>query len=197
MPKVAARPLARCSCRTLGFVLSFWEKLLFSHAFVGVSDFERALGFYSALLTCLGNDSRFCDRSRVWAGWQSAGEPRPLFLIGAPYDGTPHAQGNGQMVALGLIPTRCTTTTCAGEGVRQDLTPNTPTPNTSLAHTSPNASVHQPRSVCNQPAAAIVVRSHRCGPTICTPIGRPSGVVANGATVAGRPMKLARPAQAV
>jgi len=73
---------------------------LFSHVFVGVRDFERAFGFYSALMACLGNDPRFCDRTRPWAGWQSAGGPRPLFLIGKPYDGTPHAQGNGQMVAF-------------------------------------------------------------------------------------------------
>ena len=53
------------------------------------------------------------------------------------------------------------------------------------------------RSVCSQPAAVIVVRSPRCGPTICTPIGRPSRVVATGATVAGRPTKLARPAHAI
>jgi catechol 2,3-dioxygenase-like lactoylglutathione lyase family enzyme len=73
---------------------------LFSHVFVGVRDFERAFGFYSALMACLGNELRFCDRARPWAGWQSAGGPRPLFLIGTPHDGALHAQGNGQMVAF-------------------------------------------------------------------------------------------------
>jgi lactoylglutathione lyase len=43
---------------------------------------------------------RFCDRNRPWAGWQSPGIPRPLFLIGKPHDGQPHHRGNGQMVAL-------------------------------------------------------------------------------------------------
>ena len=73
---------------------------MFSHIFLGVSDFERALGFYNAVLTGLGLDARFCDRSRPWAGWQSAGEPRPLFLIGKPFDDKPPERGNGQMVAF-------------------------------------------------------------------------------------------------
>ena len=73
---------------------------MLSHVFVGVSDFERALVFYRALMACLGNDPRFCDHSRPWAGWQSPGGSRPLFLIGKPYDEEPHVQGNGQMVAF-------------------------------------------------------------------------------------------------
>ena len=39
------------------------------------------------------------------AGWQSRPDPRPLFLIGRPYNQQPHAPGNGQMVAF-LAPTR-------------------------------------------------------------------------------------------
>lgn len=73
---------------------------MFSHIFLGVADFERALGFYSAVLSGLGLEVRFCDRSRPWAGWQSAGEPRPLFLIGKPFDDKPPDCGNGQMVAF-------------------------------------------------------------------------------------------------
>ena len=73
---------------------------MFSHVFIGVGDFDRALAFYQPLLAALGLEARFCDRSRPWAGWQSPGQPRPLFLIGAPYDGEPHAAGNGQMTAL-------------------------------------------------------------------------------------------------
>jgi catechol 2,3-dioxygenase-like lactoylglutathione lyase family enzyme len=73
---------------------------MFSHIFVGVSDFERAHGFYSAVLSSIGLEARFCDRSRPWAGWQSAGESRPLFLIGKPFDENPHHRGNGQMVAF-------------------------------------------------------------------------------------------------
>ncbi len=72
---------------------------MFSHIFVGVSDFDRALAFYGPLLAALGLKLRFCDRERPWAGWQSNPGPRPLFLIGAPYDRMAPARGNGQMVA--------------------------------------------------------------------------------------------------
>lgn len=73
---------------------------MFSHVFVGVTDFERALAFYRALMPVLGIHERFCEPDRPWAGWQSNPEPRPLFLIGKPYDGRPHEVGNGQMVAF-------------------------------------------------------------------------------------------------
>ena len=74
---------------------------MLSHLFIGVSDFDRALAFYTPLMAALGNPPRFCDRSRPWAGWQSPGpQPRPLLLIGVPHDGQPHAPGNGQMTAL-------------------------------------------------------------------------------------------------
>jgi catechol 2,3-dioxygenase-like lactoylglutathione lyase family enzyme len=73
---------------------------MFSHIFVGVDDFDRALAFYEPLMVALGNVHRFTDRSRPWAGWQSAQGPRPLFLIGAPYDKMAHAPGNGQMTAF-------------------------------------------------------------------------------------------------
>jgi len=78
---------------------------MLSHIFVGVKDFPRALVFYRAVFAELGLPERFCDPKRPWAGWQSVPGPRPLFLIGTPYDGQPHAAGNGQMVAL-LAPTR-------------------------------------------------------------------------------------------
>lgn len=73
---------------------------MFSHVFLGVSDFERALLFYRALMDILGMEERFCDRERPWAGWQSHCGQRPLFLIGTPYDNQPHQCGNGQMVAF-------------------------------------------------------------------------------------------------
>ena len=78
---------------------------MFSHVFVGVSDFERALRFYRPLLASLEITLRFIDKSRPWAGWQSSPEVRPLFLIGRPYDEAGHVPGNGQMVAF-LAPTR-------------------------------------------------------------------------------------------
>lgn len=73
---------------------------MFSHVFVGVSDFERALAFYRPLMAALGITPRFCDAGRPWAGWQSTPGPRPLFLIGRPHDAMAHAPGNGQMTAF-------------------------------------------------------------------------------------------------
>jgi catechol 2,3-dioxygenase-like lactoylglutathione lyase family enzyme len=73
---------------------------LYSHIFVGVSDFECASAFYRAVLSALGLEERFCDESRPWAGWQVAPGQRPLFLIGKPYDGRAHEAGNGQLVAF-------------------------------------------------------------------------------------------------
>lgn len=73
---------------------------MFSDVFVGVSDFDRALAFYTPLMTALGIHSRFCDPARPWAGWQSDPGPRPLFLIGRPYDGQAPQPGNGHMTAF-------------------------------------------------------------------------------------------------
>ena len=73
---------------------------MLSHIFVGVKDFDRALGFYRALMPVLGVQERFCERQRPWAGWQSHPEPRPLFLIGKPNNEQSHDVGNGQMVAF-------------------------------------------------------------------------------------------------
>lgn len=73
---------------------------MFSHVFVGVTDFDRALAFYEPLMQVLDIEQRFCDPGRPWAGWQTPADVRPLFLIGAPYDGLMHEAGNGQMVAF-------------------------------------------------------------------------------------------------
>jgi lactoylglutathione lyase len=73
---------------------------MFSHVFVGVSNFERAQAFYTSVLAELGMSQRFIERERPWAGWQMPGQARPLFLIGAPYDGGPQSVGNGQMVGF-------------------------------------------------------------------------------------------------
>jgi lactoylglutathione lyase len=73
---------------------------VYSHVFVGVTDFERALRFHRAVMEALGLELRFCEVERPWAGWHSPGGARPLFLIGRPFDGQPHQPGNGQMVAF-------------------------------------------------------------------------------------------------
>lgn len=73
---------------------------MFSHVFLGVSDFERSLRFYRPVMERLGTTLRFCEPERPWAGWQSAGQSRPFFVIAKPHDGQPHHPGNGQMVAF-------------------------------------------------------------------------------------------------
>jgi lactoylglutathione lyase len=73
---------------------------MFSHIFIGVTDFDRALAFYRALMPILEIKERFCDCKRPWAGWQSEPGPRPLFVIAKPFDKNNHAAGNGQMVAF-------------------------------------------------------------------------------------------------
>ncbi len=73
---------------------------MFSHYFVGISDFDRALDFYNPLMECLGVKQRFCDASKLWAGWHSDAGGRPLFVIGRPFDGETHEAGNGQMIAF-------------------------------------------------------------------------------------------------
>lgn len=73
---------------------------MFSHIFIGTDDFERALAFYTPLMDALGIQARFVDASRPWAGWQSQPDPRPLLLIGRPYNQQRHEPGNGQMVAF-------------------------------------------------------------------------------------------------
>jgi lactoylglutathione lyase len=73
---------------------------MFSHVFFSVTDFDRALGFYRPVMQALGLAERFCEPDKPWAGWHSAGGTRPLFVICKPFDGQPHAPGNGQMVAF-------------------------------------------------------------------------------------------------
>lgn len=73
---------------------------MFSHIFVGTNNFERALAFYQPLMAELGVQARFVEIDRPWAGWQSQPDPRPLFLLGKPFDQQPHSPGNGQMIAF-------------------------------------------------------------------------------------------------
>jgi lactoylglutathione lyase len=73
---------------------------VFSHVFTSVTDFDRAFGFYAAVMDTLGIALRFHDPAKPWAGWHSEGGTRPLFVICRPFNGQPHDPGNGQMVAL-------------------------------------------------------------------------------------------------
>jgi len=89
---------------------------MLSHVFVPITDFERAFEFYSAIMGELAFKLRFCDQSRPWAGWQG-GVPRPIFLIGRPFDGGAMAPGNGHMVAL-LAPSRMAVDRCHETALR-------------------------------------------------------------------------------
>jgi len=73
---------------------------MFSHVFVGVGDFDRAMAFYGPVMAALGARQRFVDATRPWAGWQPVAGARPLFVIGRPFDKQPHQPGNGQMFAF-------------------------------------------------------------------------------------------------
>lgn len=73
---------------------------MLSHVFVGISDYARAYAFYSEVLGALEIEPRFCEPEVPWAGWQSTGATRPLFVIGRPHNGQPHVAGNGQMFAF-------------------------------------------------------------------------------------------------
>ncbi|MGA4637059.1 VOC family protein [Pseudomonas solani] len=84
---------------------------MLSHVCIGTNDFTRALAFYTPLMEALGLPQKFCDPSRPWAGWMPTDAPRPLLVLGAPFDGEAATVGNGQMVAL-LAPDRASVDRC-------------------------------------------------------------------------------------
>ena len=73
---------------------------MLSHVHIGVTDFDRAFAFYEAVMKELGHPLKFVELERPWAGWKPPADERPLFVIGRPFDGEPHAVGNGQMTAF-------------------------------------------------------------------------------------------------
>lgn len=73
---------------------------MISHVCIGIHDFDRAFAFYSEVMSALGHELKFRELDRPWAGWMAKDQPRPLFIIGKPYDGNAAQSGNGQMVAL-------------------------------------------------------------------------------------------------
>jgi catechol 2,3-dioxygenase-like lactoylglutathione lyase family enzyme len=78
---------------------------MISHVFIGISDFNRSLNFYTQVMAELSLVLKFNEPDKPWAAWESTTAPRPLFLIGKPYNGHEASVGNGQMIAL-LAPTR-------------------------------------------------------------------------------------------
>jgi catechol 2,3-dioxygenase-like lactoylglutathione lyase family enzyme len=87
------------------------EPTMLSHVHVGISDFDRALAFYAAVMDTLGLVLKFAEPDNGWAGWKQPHADRPLFLVGRPYDGGPAEPGNGQMIAL-LAPSRAAVDRC-------------------------------------------------------------------------------------
>jgi catechol 2,3-dioxygenase-like lactoylglutathione lyase family enzyme len=73
---------------------------MISHVFIGISDFSAAFAFYAPLMEGLGLTLKFADAKEGLAGWFRTGQPRPLFVVGRPFNGQPHEAGNGQMTAL-------------------------------------------------------------------------------------------------
>lgn len=73
---------------------------MISHVFIGVSEFDRGFKFYSAVTNALGLRLKFCEADKQWAGWHAVDAPRPLLLIGKPFNGQVAQPGNGQMIAL-------------------------------------------------------------------------------------------------
>ena len=51
---------------------------MLSHVTVGVTDFPRAVTFYSAIMATLGYPLRFSDVEHGFAGWNAADGARPL-----------------------------------------------------------------------------------------------------------------------
>jgi catechol 2,3-dioxygenase-like lactoylglutathione lyase family enzyme len=69
---------------------------------VGVSDMDRAKGFYEALLPTVGGHMLMGDDHYVFFG---TGMDKPMLTLARPHNGEPQSVGNGMMVAL-AAPTR-------------------------------------------------------------------------------------------
>jgi len=69
---------------------------MIGYATIGVSDLERAKGFYDKVLVPLGGKRAFnSDRMQGYAGGGGA-----MLAVCTPYDGGKAAPGNGNMLAL-------------------------------------------------------------------------------------------------
>jgi hypothetical protein len=70
---------------------------MIGYACVGTNDWNRALGFYDALMTDLGA-KRVMDYG-TFVAWKQA-EGKPGFALVQPYNKKPATVGNGCMVAF-------------------------------------------------------------------------------------------------
>ena len=67
---------------------------------VGVSDFDRSLAFYDAVLGTIGH-RRASEPSGGWATWGPGYDDGVSFSICKPFDGQTASAGNGTMIAFG------------------------------------------------------------------------------------------------
>jgi catechol 2,3-dioxygenase-like lactoylglutathione lyase family enzyme len=64
---------------------------------IGSSDLDRACAFYDGLLAVIGaRQVMGMDRIKFYG----TGMDKPMLAVCTPYDGKPHAVGNGNMVAI-------------------------------------------------------------------------------------------------
>ena len=66
---------------------------------LGTNDFERATGFYDALLAEIGAE-RFMETD-TFIAWATSRD-KPGLSVTKPFDGKPATVGNGVMVALAV-----------------------------------------------------------------------------------------------
>jgi catechol 2,3-dioxygenase-like lactoylglutathione lyase family enzyme len=76
------------------------ELPMFSHIFIGTNKFDTSFSFYAGLMGALGHVLKFSEPSVPWAGWKQSDVDRPLFILGAPFNGEAASPGNGQMFAF-------------------------------------------------------------------------------------------------
>jgi catechol 2,3-dioxygenase-like lactoylglutathione lyase family enzyme len=84
---------------------------MISHVCIGITDFDRALRFYTPLMAALGHELKYAHTTQRWAAWKARTSDRPILWIGAPYNGEAATPGNGQMTAI-LAPDRKSVDAC-------------------------------------------------------------------------------------
>lgn len=72
---------------------------MISHVYIGITDFDLSLSFYSQLFGILDLQQKFVSKHEGWAAWHELEKPKPLIIIGKAHEGDASA-GNGQMVAF-------------------------------------------------------------------------------------------------
>jgi catechol 2,3-dioxygenase-like lactoylglutathione lyase family enzyme len=84
---------------------------MLSHVTIGITDFQRAFAFYSAIMATLDYPLRVSEAQYAFAGWNAGDGAQPLLFITRPFNGEAATPGNGQMTAL-LAPNRAAVDRC-------------------------------------------------------------------------------------